>query len=139
MDVFAPNLTALVGSLTAAQLINVCGGLGGLAKTPACNIAPLGSNKASGLGLATNVGGVRHRGFLYNSPILQTIRDDLKKQGMRIVSNKVILAARVDMVHSSPDGSTGLGLKNDCERRLDKLTEVPKNQGMLSLTYLGPS
>ncbi|CAO2650660.1 Nn.00g019520.m01.CDS01 [Neocucurbitaria sp. VM-36] len=132
MDVFAPNLTALVGSLTAAQFINYSGGLGGLAKTPACNIAPLGSNKASGLGLASNVG-IRHQGFLYHSPILQSIRQDLKKQAMRIVSAKVILAARVDMVHSAPDGSTGLQLKEDCERRLDKLTEVPKNQGTRAL------
>lgn len=132
MSVFAPNLTELIGSLTAAQLINYAGGLAGLAKTPACNIAPLGSNKASGLGLATNIG-VRHQGFLYHSPILEQIRTDLKKQGLRIVSAKVILAARVDMVHSAPDGSTGRQLKEECERRLDKLTEIPANKGVRAL------
>lgn len=132
MSVFAPNLTELIGSLTAAQLINYAGGLAGLAKTPACNIAPLGSNKASGLGLATNHG-VRHQGFLYHSPILEQIRTDLKKQGLRIVSGKVILAARVDMVHSAPDGSTGRQLKEECERRLDKLTEIPANKGVRAL------
>ncbi|KAF2995820.1 U4/U6-U5 snRNP complex subunit prp31 [Curvularia kusanoi] len=132
MSVFAPNLTELIGSLTAAQLINYAGGLAGLAKTPACNIAPLGSNKASGLGLATNIG-VRHQGFLYHSPILEQVRTDLKKQGLRIVSAKVILAARVDMVHSAPDGSTGRQLKEECERRLDKLTEVPANKGVRAL------
>ncbi|CAG5137435.1 uncharacterized protein ALTATR162_LOCUS106 [Alternaria atra] len=117
MSVFAPNLTELIGSLTAAQLINYAGGLAGLAKTPACNIAPLGSNKASGLGLATNIG-IMHQGFLYHSPILEAIRPDLKKQGLRIVSAKVILAAR---------------LKDECERRLDKLTEVPANKGVRAL------
>ncbi|KAH6615162.1 hypothetical protein C7974DRAFT_403397 [Boeremia exigua] len=132
MSVFAPNLTELIGSLTAAQLINYAGGLAGLAKTPACNIAPLGSNKASGLGLATNIG-VRHQGFLYHSPILEQIRTDLKKQGLRIVSGKVILAARVDMVHQAPDGSTGRQLKEECERRLDKLTEIPANKGVRAL------
>ena len=132
MSVFAPNLTELIGSLTAAQLINYAGGLAGLAKTPACNIAPLGSNKASGLGLATNIG-VRHQGFLYHSPILEQVRTDLKKQGLRIVSAKVILAARVDMVHSAPDGSTGRQLKEECERRLDKLTEIPANKGVRAL------
>ena len=132
MSVFAPNLTELIGSLTAAQLINYAGGLAGLAKTPACNIAPLGSNKASGLGLATNIG-VRHQGFLYHSPILEQVRPDLKKQGLRIVSGKVILAARVDMVHSAPDGSTGRQLKEECERRLDKLTEIPANKGVRAL------
>ncbi len=132
MSVFAPNLTVLIGSLTAAQLINYAGGLAGLAKTPACNIAPLGSNKASGLGLATNIG-IRHQGFLYHSPILHTIRQDLKKQGLRIVSAKVILAARVDMVHQAPDGSMGQQLKDECERRLDKLTEIPANKGVRAL------
>ena len=132
MSVFAPNLTELIGSLTAAQLINYAGGLAGLAKTPACNIAPLGSNKASGLGLATNIG-IRHQGFLYHSPILEQIRPDLKKQGLRIVSAKVILAARVDMVHQAPDGSTGRQLKDECERRLDKLTEIPANKGVRAL------
>ncbi|KAF2869952.1 hypothetical protein BDV95DRAFT_497627 [Massariosphaeria phaeospora] len=132
MNVFAPNLTYLIGSLTAAQLINHAGGLAGLAKTPACNLIPLGSNKASGLGFATNVG-VRHQGFLYNSPIIQAIREDLKKQAMRIVSAKVVLAARVDMVHQAPDGSTGQQLKDDCERRLDKLVEPPPNKGTRAL------
>ena len=132
MSVFAPNLTELIGSLTAAQLINYAGGLAGLAKTPACNIAPLGSNKATGLGLATNIG-IRHQGFLYHSPILEAVRQDLKKQALRIVSAKVILAARVDMVHQAPDGSTGRQLKDECERRLDKLTEVPANKGVRAL------
>ncbi|KAF2639765.1 Nop domain-containing protein [Massarina eburnea CBS 473.64] len=132
MTVFAPNLTYLIGSLTAAQLINYAGGLAGLAKTPACNIPPLGSNKATGIGFATNVG-VRHQGFLYNSPMIQTIRQDLKKQAMRIVSAKLILAARVDLVHQAPDGSMGQQFKEDCERRLDKLTEPPPNKGVRAL------
>lgn len=132
MNVFAPNLTILVGSLTAAQFINYAGGLTGLAKTPACNIPPLGSKKASGLGLATNIG-VRHQGFLYYSPVIQAIRQDLKKQAMRIVAAKVILAARIDMVHQSPDGSMGQQLKDECERRLDKLTEPPPNKGVRAL------
>jgi U4/U6 small nuclear ribonucleoprotein PRP31 len=132
MNVFAPNLTALVGSLTAAQLINFAGGLTGLAKTPACNIPPLGSNRATGLGFATNVG-IRHQGFLYHSPMIQGIRQDLKKQAMRIVSAKVILAARIDMVHQSPTGAMGQDLKAECERRLDKLTEPPKNKGVRAL------
>jgi U4/U6 small nuclear ribonucleoprotein PRP31 len=132
MNLFAPNLTALIGSLTAAQLLNFTGGLTGLAKTPACNIAPLGSKKQSGTGFATNVG-VRHQGFLYLSPIIRGIPNDLKKQAMRIVSAKVVLAARVDRVHSSPDGSTGEDLKATCLERLEKLTEPPPNKGQRAL------
>ena len=128
MNVFAPNLTALIGSLTAAQLINFAGGLTGLAKTPACNLAPLGSKKQFQTGFATNVG-VRQQGFLYNSPLIQGIPNDLKRQAIRIVSAKVVLAARVDRVHSSTDGSNGQQLKQDCLYRLDKLMEPPPNKG----------
>ncbi|KAK2742573.1 U4/U6-U5 snRNP complex subunit prp31 [Myotisia sp. PD_48] len=132
MNIFAPNLTALVGSLTAAQLLNYAGGLTGLAKTPSCNIAPLGSKKQSQSGFATNVG-IRHQGFLYHSPIVQEIPNDFKIQAMRIVSAKIVLAARVDRVHSSRDGSTGEQLKQACLERLDKLTEPPPNKGPRAL------
>ncbi|KAI9847539.1 MAG: U4/U6-U5 snRNP complex subunit prp31 [Thelocarpon superellum] len=132
MNVFAPNMTALIGSLVAAQLLNFAGGLTGLAKTPACNIAPLGSKKQSQTGFATNVG-VRHQGFLYHSPIIGGIPSDLKRQAMRIVSAKVILAARVDRVHSHLDGSLGEELKAACLERLEKLTEPPPNKGARAL------
>jgi U4/U6 small nuclear ribonucleoprotein PRP31 len=132
MNVFAPNLTALIGSLTAAQLLNFAGGVTGLSKTPACNIAPLGSKKQTQTGFATNVG-VRQQGFLYHSPIIQEIPNDLKRQAMRIVSAKLILAARVDRVHQSPDGSTGEELKAACLERLEKLTEPPPNRGPRAL------
>ena len=132
MNLFAPNLTALIGSLTAAQLLNFAGGLTGLAKTPACNLPPLGSKKQSQTGFATNVG-VRQQGFLYHSPIIRGIPNDLKRQAMRIVSAKVVLAARVDRVHSSPDGSSGEQLKSDCLDRLEKLTEPPPNKGPRAL------
>ncbi|KAF2761684.1 Nop domain-containing protein [Pseudovirgaria hyperparasitica] len=132
LSIFAPNLTALVGSLTAAQLMNYAGGLIGLAKTPSCNLAPLGSKKQSGMGLATNVG-VRHQGFLYESPIIRDIPTDLKKQAMRMVSAKVVLAARIDQVHSSPDGTSGQELKEECLRKLEKLTEAPANKGVRAL------
>ena len=132
MNLFAPNLTALIGSLTAAQLLNFAGGLTGLAKTPACNLPPLGSKKQSQTGFATNVG-VRQQGFLYHSPIIRGIPSDLKRQAMRIVAAKVVLAARVDRVHNSPDGSNGEQLKMDCLDRLEKLTEPPPNKGPRAL------
>jgi U4/U6 small nuclear ribonucleoprotein PRP31 len=128
MNIFAPNLTVLIGSLTAAQLINTAGGLAGLAKTPACNLPVIGSKKQTQTGFATNVG-VRQQGYLFHSPIVQGIPNDLKRQAMRIVSAKVVLAARVDRVHSSPDGSSGAQLRQDCMDRLEKLMEPPPNRG----------
>src|SRR6266478_604031 len=38
MNVLAPNLSAIIGTTTAAKLLGVAGGLTGLAKMPACNV-----------------------------------------------------------------------------------------------------
>lgn len=53
MSILAPNVTALVGSSIAAQLIGLTGGVESLAKIPSCNIQTLGSNKTTSLGLST--------------------------------------------------------------------------------------
>ncbi|KAK3192734.1 U4/U6-U5 snRNP complex subunit prp31 [Lecanicillium sp. MT-2017a] len=127
MNIFAPNLTALIGSVTAAQLLNAAGGLTGLSKTPACNLPGWGSKKRQA-GMATNIG-VRQQGYLYNSEMIRGIPNDLRKQAMRIVAAKLVLAARVDRIHSSADGSTGEDLKSQCLERLEKLTEPPPNKG----------
>jgi len=38
MNVLAPNLSAIVGTTTAAKLLGVAGGLAALAKMPACHV-----------------------------------------------------------------------------------------------------
>ena len=122
----------MIGSLTAAQLLNAAGGLTGLSKTPACNIAAWGSKKQATPGLATNVG-IRQQGFIYHSQLISGIPNDLKRQAMRIVSAKLVMAARVDRIHESPNGAIGEDLKSACLERLDKLTEPPPNKGQRAL------
>lgn len=133
MSMFAPNLTTLIGSLTAAQLLNYAGGITGLAKTPACNIPPLGSKKnTTSVGLATNTG-IRHQGFLFNNDIIRDVPSDLKVQAMRILSAKIVLAARVDQAHESPVGEMGLTFYDQVEKRIAKLSEAPPNKGVRAL------
>jgi U4/U6 small nuclear ribonucleoprotein PRP31 len=132
MSIFAPNTSAIIGSQTAAQLINFAGGLRGLAATPSCNIAALGSKRQTQTGLATNIG-IRQQGYLYHSPVIRQIPNDLKKQAMRIVAAKVVLASRVDFSHSSPDGSQGEVLKEQVLEKLEKLTIPPPNKGTKAL------
>lgn len=133
MSMFAPNLTALIGSLTAAQLINYSGGVAGLAKTPACNIPPLGNKKsARGIGMATNAG-VRNQGVIYQNDIIRAVPSDLKVQAMRILSAKVVLAARIDAAHESPSGEQGLLLGDQVEKRIGKLSEAAPNKGIKAL------
>jgi U4/U6 small nuclear ribonucleoprotein PRP31 len=130
---FAPNLTTLIGSLTAAQLLNYAGGISGLAKTPSCNIPPLGSKKNTrSVGLATNTG-IRHQGFLYNNDIIRDVPTDLKKQAMRILSAKIVLAARVDQAHEAIAGEQGLAFYDEVEKRIAKLSEAPPNKGIRAL------
>jgi U4/U6 small nuclear ribonucleoprotein PRP31 len=133
MSLFAPNLTALIGSLTAAQLINYSGGVAGLAKTPSCNIPPLGNKKnARGIGMATNAG-VRNQGVIYQNDIIRAVPSDLKVQAMRILSAKVVLAARIDSAHESPSGEQGLLLGDQVEKRISKLSEAAPNKGVKAL------
>lgn len=133
MNLFAPNLTRLLGSSTAAQLLNARGGLTNLANTRASNISAIGSKRAVS-GLATNIG-VRSQGqgYLYESDLVRGFRPELRTQAMRIISAKIVLAARVDRVHESADGSVGNDLLEQCQKRLDKLVEPPPNRGHKAL------
>ncbi|KAJ5151973.1 pre-mRNA splicing factor [Penicillium capsulatum] len=128
----APNLAALIGSQTAAQFLNQTGGLRELAKIPACNLGAQGSRRQDGLGFATNHG-VRAKGFLYDSPLIQEVPNDLQKQAIRIVSAKMVLAARADVSNYSKDGSLGEDLLQQCLKRLEKLTEPAPNSGAKAL------
>ncbi|KAK4212809.1 hypothetical protein QBC37DRAFT_185551 [Rhypophila decipiens] len=132
MSIFAPNLTALIGSLTAAQLLNQAGGLTGLSKTPACNLAAWGHKKKGGPGLATNVG-IRQQGYIFEAPIIRGVPSDLKKQAMRMFANKIVLCARTDCVHQFRDGSEGERLKDECLDRIDKLQVKPNSKGPRAL------
>jgi len=132
MNFFAPNLTALIGSLTAAQLLNQAGGLTGLAKAPACNLAAWGSKKQNSSALATNVG-IRQQGFIFQSPIIRGIPTDLKSQAIRMFANKIVLCARSDCFHQFRDGSEGERLKDECLDRLDKLQQKPLSKGARAL------
>ncbi|KAF2667669.1 Nop domain-containing protein [Microthyrium microscopicum] len=127
----APNLTVLLGPETAAQLVSSAGGLTALAKVPACNIPAMGS-KQQAHGLATNTR-VRRQGHLYHSPMVQGVPPDQRNQAMRIISAKLALATRCDVVRSTPDGSTGERFKQECEERIEKLAIKAPNANTRAL------
>ncbi|KAK9454280.1 hypothetical protein V1511DRAFT_503261 [Dipodascopsis uninucleata] len=128
MSLFAPNTAALVGPQTAAQLFGVAGGLNGLSKMPSCNIAALGSKRdTTSIGLGHT--GIRQQGFLYHCQLVQSVPMDLRKNAMRILAGKVVLAARIDRVHENMDGSAGRKLETEVLEKLEKLGEPPSNKG----------
>lgn len=124
MTFIAPNLSKIIGASTAAKLMGVAGGLANLSKMPACNILLLGSQKKVLSGFS-QITALPHTGFIYNSNIVQDMPPDLRRKAARLVAAKCALAARVDASHENPDGSFGTLMREQIEKKFDKLTEPP--------------
>nr|CAG4640865.1 EOG090X06EY [Eulimnadia texana] len=124
MTFIAPNLSVIVGAAIAAKLMGVAGGLTALSKMPACNVQVLGAQKRSLAGFS-QVNVQPHTGFVFHSPIVQNTPPDLRRKAARLVAAKCTLAARVDAFHESSAGIVGQGMREDIERKLDKLQEPP--------------
>lgn len=124
MSFIAPNLTVIVGASTAAKILGIAGGLTKLSKMPACNVQVLGSQKQTLSGFS-RVAMLPHTGFVYYSDIVQDTAPDLRRKAARLVAAKCTLAARVDACHESIDGHIGQSLREEIEKKLDKLQEPP--------------
>ncbi|ODV83985.1 hypothetical protein CANARDRAFT_29449 [[Candida] arabinofermentans NRRL YB-2248] len=124
----APNVTAIVGPHVTAQLISIHG-LEGLCKTPSCNLPSLGVNTSSS---SKGLIGTRNKGYLYYSDLVQNVFEDYRVQAMRIISGKVILAARIDFSnresnYNKYDDNNGLKWRDEIIKKLDKLQAPPEN------------
>jgi U4/U6 small nuclear ribonucleoprotein PRP31 len=124
MSVLAPNLSAIVGTTTAAKLLGVAGGLSALAKMPACNVHLLGAQKKITAGFSTATQN-RHTGFLFQSEIIQNTPAEYRMKGQRTLGAKCVLAARMDLERRGGDASYGQQLRVKVERHLEKLAEPP--------------
>lgn len=119
MDIIAPNVSAVVGAQIAAQLISLAGGIEKLSVIPACNIQVLGANKE----LANTI--YAHHGVIINSELVQSCPPDLKQRGLRLVANKVVLAARVDRNQDGTNSSAGQKWFAECKKKIAKWVEPP--------------
>lgn len=104
--------------------MGLAGGLTNLSKMPACNVRSLGSTRKNLAGFSTS-SIMPHTGYVFHADIVQNIAPDLRKKATTLVANKCTIAARVDAVHSYPDGSMGRKFRDEIERALDKLQEPP--------------
>lgn len=114
IEAIAPNLTSLVGTTVASQLIATTG-LSTLASTPACNIPSLGKSTNS-----------ISFGYVYNCDIIKNISNDFKKQAIRQISSKIVLCARIDQ-SGIQNGNMGLKWKEEIQKRLEKQMLPPEN------------
>ncbi|KAJ7507579.1 hypothetical protein B0H11DRAFT_2153235 [Mycena galericulata] len=104
MNVLAPNLSAIVGTTTAAKLLGVAGGLGALAKMPACNVHLLGAQRKITAGFSTATQR-RHTGFIFQSELVSQTPPEYQLKVQRTVGAKAVLAARMDLERQRRDGS----------------------------------
>jgi U4/U6 small nuclear ribonucleoprotein PRP31 len=124
MQYSAPNLTAVVGSTVAAQLIGAAGGINKLANMPSCNVEVLGKKKATleGFAAATTV---RHVGFIMNTDTVKGVPFAIQRRVARLVAGKATLAARIDLNRESRSGEKGQALREEVERKTEKMQEPP--------------
>ncbi|KAG9002829.1 U4/U6-U5 snRNP complex subunit prp31 [Tulasnella sp. JGI-2019a] len=123
MSALAPNLSALIGSTTAAKILGVAGGLTALSKMPACNVQHLGKQQRimNGFSTATQA---RHSGFIYYSDLIQSSPIDTREKAQRTVAAKVVLTARMDL-QPGGNGNFGRAMRAKVLKHIEQLAEPP--------------
>ncbi|KAF8743861.1 hypothetical protein AX14_000258 [Amanita brunnescens Koide BX004] len=132
MNILAPNLSAIVGTTTAAKLLGVAGGLTGLAKMPSCNVHLLGAQKKITAGFSTATQR-RHTGFIFQSEIVSQTPSEYRMKVQRTVGAKCVLAARMDLERSQRDGTYGKTLREVVEKHIDRLAAPPPSKVVKAL------
>eukprot|EP01060_Flectonema_neradi_P031343 TRINITY_DN4734_c0_g1_i1.p1 TRINITY_DN4734_c0_g1~~TRINITY_DN4734_c0_g1_i1.p1 ORF type:complete len:397 (+),score=65.84 TRINITY_DN4734_c0_g1_i1:92-1282(+) len=129
MNHIAPNVSAIVGTAIAAQLIGIVGGLDNLTKLPADHLPNLG--KSQNLDGENRADQSQYHGcFLLNCDIVKSQEPDFRDRALKMVSNKIILAARIDANRFAPDGSKGALLREKIIRQIDGILD-----GTIQSTY----
>lgn len=95
MQIVAPNLRAIVGSLLGARLISIAGGMKNLAKMPASTVQVLGAEKALFRSLRTGARPPKH-GIIFQWEEIHGASFWLKGKIARALAGKLSIAARVD-------------------------------------------
>ncbi|KAJ2317349.1 U4/U6-U5 snRNP complex subunit prp31 [Coemansia sp. Cherry 401B] len=123
MPLIAPNVTAVVGASTAAQLIVEAGGITALSKIPACNIQVLGKSQHTAVGLSS-LTSKRHAGAIYYSDAVRSVPEDFRDKMVRKLSAKCALAVRIDSQHEARDGALGQRFRAELDAQVEKLLEA---------------
>ncbi|KAI7856277.1 hypothetical protein BDC45DRAFT_64265 [Circinella umbellata] len=139
MALVAPNMSNVVGSSTAAKLLTAAGGLSAFCKIPACNVQVLGNNKKTNTGFSS-ASMERHTGYIYGSDMVLAVPSDLRRKATKIIAAKCVLAARIDVMNTSPSGEAGQKMRVDIDQKIEKLQEPPpsKNTKALPVPDEGP-
>ena len=115
----APNVQAIVGSLLAARLIALAGGLTNLAKMPASTIQVLGAEKALFRALKTGTRPPKH-GIIFQDTLVHDAKKWQRGKTSRALAGKLAIAARTDAFSSRFIGDS---LKAGLEKRVDEIKD----------------
>ncbi len=115
----APNVQALVGSLLAARLIALAGGLTNLAKMPASTIQVLGAEKALFRSLKTGTRPPKH-GIIFQDALIHEAKKWQRGKMSRALAGKLAIAARTDAFSGRFIGDL---LKVDLAKRITEIKE----------------
>ncbi|XP_021757921.1 U4/U6 small nuclear ribonucleoprotein Prp31 homolog [Chenopodium quinoa] len=118
----APNVSALVGSATAAKLIADAGGLVELANLPACNVKLVGAQKKILAGFSSDQLRI---GYIEQTDLFHSTPPSLRGHVSRALVAKLSLAARVDVVKGDSTGQIGRKFLQEVRKKIDKLQEPP--------------
>jgi len=124
MPIFAPNLSALLGPLLAAQLVSAAGGLESLATMPSQNIESVGAHKRTSAGMSTaSISG--KISLISKCDIVENCPEETRKRALRLVVGKTSICARVDQFSSSPLGQVGSKFREEILDSIRNLNEPP--------------
>lgn len=124
---FTPNLSNLLGSITTAQLLINTGSLNQLCLIPSCNLPSLGVKELSTQMSSTGHAKTIPKGYLYQNDMIKYLPPNIVKLALRILSGKVILAARIDLSKTTPSGEMGLKYRQEVMDKIDKLLIPPES------------
>ena len=136
MAVIAPNVSALLGSTIAAQLIGLAGGLEGLTKIPSCNVQVMGKNVEALSGFSS-AATMKNTGLIFFCKLIQSCPPYLQRKALRVTAAKITLATRMDLTKSCPDGSQGQKWYQEIEDKIEKWQELPSQRAKKALPIPG--
>lgn len=125
MKYICPNVNALLGPALAAKIVGKAGGIEKLSNMPSCNILLLGQLKQFSSSFLS-ASAIRHKGFVYDSDVIQDTPPDLRTKACRLLSNKLVLAARYDLTNGNGNSTYGEQLLKDIKDRIEKWQEPQK-------------
>ncbi len=113
----APNLSAIVGHVIAARLINYAGGIARMAKMPSSTIQVLGAEDAFFQHLKKGTPCPKH-GIIFQIPEIRNSPKRIRGKISRALAGKLAIAARVDYYRGEFIGDQ---LKDEFKRRVEEI------------------